>query len=41
VEKFSIERFHDLTADEIEERVRHFREMTMFELSPVEADAGV
>lgn len=38
VEKFSVERFKDLTADEIEERVRHFREMTVFEL-PV--DAGV
>jgi sugar/nucleoside kinase (ribokinase family) len=38
VEKFSIERFKDLTVDEIEERVRHFREMTTFEL---EVDAGV
>lgn len=38
VEKFSVERFKDLTAEEIEERVRHFREMTVFEL-PV--DAGV
>ncbi|MBW3571332.1 MAG: sugar kinase [Gemmatimonadetes bacterium] len=38
VEKFSVERFRDLSVDEIEERVRHFREMTMFEL-PV--DAGV
>ena len=38
VEKFSVERFRDLTADEIEERVRQFREMTVFEL-PV--DAGV
>jgi sugar/nucleoside kinase (ribokinase family) len=36
VERFSIERFKDLTADEIEERVRHFREMTVFEL-PVNA----
>jgi sugar/nucleoside kinase (ribokinase family) len=38
VERFSVERFKDLTADEIEERVRAFREMTVFEL-PV--DAGV
>jgi sugar/nucleoside kinase (ribokinase family) len=38
VEKFSVERFRDLTVDEIEERVRAFREMTVFEL-PV--DAGV
>ena len=36
VEKFSVERFKDLTVDEIEERVRHFREMTIFEL-PVNA----
>jgi len=38
VEKFSVERFRDLSADEIEDRVRLFREMTVFEL-PV--DAGV
>jgi len=38
VERFSVERFKDLTADEIEDRVRAFREMTVFEL-PV--DAGV
>jgi sugar/nucleoside kinase (ribokinase family) len=38
VERFSVERFKDLTLDEIEERVRAFREMTVFEL-PV--DAGV
>jgi sugar/nucleoside kinase (ribokinase family) len=38
VERFSIERFKDLTAEEIEDRVRAFREMTVFEL-PV--DAGV
>jgi sugar/nucleoside kinase (ribokinase family) len=36
VERFSVERFKDLTADEIETRVRAFREMTMFEL-PVNA----
>ncbi len=39
VEKFSIERFRDLALDEVEERLRQFREMTIFEL--VEADAGV
>jgi sugar/nucleoside kinase (ribokinase family) len=38
VERFSVDRFKDLTADEVEERVRAFREMTVFEL-PV--DAGV
>ena len=38
VERFSIERFKDLSAEEIEDRVRAFREMTVFEL-PV--DAGV
>ena len=38
VERFSLERFKDLTPEEVEERVRHFREMTVFEL-PV--DAGV
>ena len=38
VEKFSVERFRELTMDEIEDRVRAFREMTVFEL-PV--DAGV
>lgn len=38
VEKFSVERFRELSVDEIEERVRLFREMTVFEL-PV--DAGV
>ena len=38
VERFSIDRFRDLALEEVEERVRAFREMTMFEL-PV--DAGV
>jgi sugar/nucleoside kinase (ribokinase family) len=38
VERFSIERFRDLTTEEIEERTRQFRDMTVFEL-PV--DAGV
>jgi len=38
VEKFSVERFRDLGVEEIEDRVRAFREMTVFEL-PV--DAGV
>ncbi len=37
VEKFSVERFHDLTTAEIEERVRQFREMTSFEI-PVTVD---
>jgi sugar/nucleoside kinase (ribokinase family) len=36
VERFSVERFRDLTGDEIEDRARAFREMTMFEL-PVNA----
>ncbi len=39
-ERFSVERLKDLTQEEVEERVRHFREMTTFEL-PVEAGAGV
>lgn len=39
-ERFSLERLKDLTPDQIEDRVRHFREMTMFEL-PLEAGAGV
>ena len=38
VERFSVERFKDLSPEEIEDRVRAFREMTVFEL-PV--DAGV
>jgi sugar/nucleoside kinase (ribokinase family) len=38
VERFSVERFRDLTQEEIEERMRHFRDMTVFEL-PV--DVGV
>ncbi|HET7276255.1 MAG TPA: PfkB family carbohydrate kinase [Longimicrobiaceae bacterium] len=37
VERFSVERFLDLTNDEIEERVRSFRDMTTFEL-PVAVD---
>jgi sugar/nucleoside kinase (ribokinase family) len=40
VEKFSVERFRDLTMDEIEERVRQFREMTTFDL-PLPVDANV
>lgn len=36
VESFSVDRFRDLTTQEIEDRVRHFREMMIFEL-PVEA----
>jgi sugar/nucleoside kinase (ribokinase family) len=38
-EKFSVDRFHDLTAEEIEARVRQFRAMTTFELDvPETAD---
>lgn len=40
VEKFSVDRLKDVTTEEIEERVRAFREMTVFEL-PLEAGAGV
>ncbi len=35
-----MERLKDLTPEEVEERVRQFREMTVFELQ-VEAGAGV
>jgi sugar/nucleoside kinase (ribokinase family) len=39
VERFGIERFHDLTVAEIQERVRAFRDMTVFEhLVPAGAD---
>jgi sugar/nucleoside kinase (ribokinase family) len=39
VERFSVERFQDLSSEEIEERVRHFREMMIFELPlPVNMD---
>lgn len=40
VEKFSVDRFRDLDAVEIDARVRQFREMTTFDL-PVEAAANV
>ena len=40
VERFSIERFLTLRAEEIEERVRTFREMTLFEI-PLPADVTV
>lgn len=40
VERFSVDRLRTCTTDEIEERARHFREMTAFEL-PVPADARV
>jgi sugar/nucleoside kinase (ribokinase family) len=40
VERFSVDRFRDLTREEIENRVQHFREMTAFELPAPEA-AGV
>ena len=36
VERFSVERFQDLAVEEIEERVRHFRDMMIFELPMVE-----
>lgn len=39
-ERFSVERLKDLALEEVEERVKHFREMTSFEL-PMEAGAGV
>ncbi|MDB4952036.1 MAG: PfkB domain protein [Gemmatimonadetes bacterium] len=35
-ERFSVDRLKDLTAEEIEERVRQFREMTVFELEVAE-----
>lgn len=39
VERFSVERFHNLSAEAIDERVRHFREMMIFELPlPMTAD---
>ncbi len=38
VERFSIDRFRDLTSEDIDERVRQFRAMTMFEI-PLPADA--
>lgn len=40
VERFSTERLRDLQPHEVEERARHFREMTTFEL-PLLAEAGV
>ncbi|HEX8431421.1 MAG TPA: PfkB family carbohydrate kinase, partial [Longimicrobium sp.] len=40
VEKFSVERFRDLTVEEIEARAHAFREMTTFELT-LGAAAGV
>jgi sugar/nucleoside kinase (ribokinase family) len=40
VEKFSVERFRDLSPEEIEARVRHFRQLTTFELHAAE-NAGV
>ena len=39
VERFSLDRFRDLTRGEIEERVQQFRQMTDFEL-PVSAHVG-
>jgi sugar/nucleoside kinase (ribokinase family) len=40
VEKFGVQRFHDLTAREVHERVRQFREMTAFE-QPIMEEAHV
>lgn len=40
VERFSVDRFRDLTADAIGERVRTFREMTAFEYALTEAGHG-
>lgn len=40
VERFSVERFRDLRSEEIEDRVRRFREMTLFEI-PLTADVAV
>lgn len=39
VEKFSVDRFRDLTSEEIEQRVQAFRDLTAFELN-VPADVG-
>lgn len=39
-ERFSVDRLKDVSPEEIEDRVRQFREMTAFEL-PLEAGAGV
>jgi sugar/nucleoside kinase (ribokinase family) len=39
-EKFSVDRLRDLTTEEVEERMRSFREMTVFDLH-VGAEAGV
>lgn len=42
VERFSVERFRDLGVEEIEERVRNFRDMMIFELPiPVPQSANV
>lgn len=40
VERFGVDRFRTLGADDVEERVRRFREMTAFEI-PLAANAGV
>ncbi|HET8654895.1 MAG TPA: PfkB family carbohydrate kinase [Longimicrobiaceae bacterium] len=41
VERFSVDRFRDLTRAEVEARVRRFREMTTFELPAPELEANV
>ncbi|MQA88887.1 MAG: sugar kinase [Gemmatimonas sp.] len=40
VERFSVDRFRDLRTEDIEDRVRHFREMMVFEL-PIPAKVNV
>ncbi|HEV2131092.1 MAG TPA: PfkB family carbohydrate kinase [Longimicrobiaceae bacterium] len=40
VERFSVERFRDLRSEEIDDRVRRFRDMTVFEI-PLTADVAV
>jgi sugar/nucleoside kinase (ribokinase family) len=41
VERFGLERFHDLTAREVHDRVRQFREMTAFEQPLLAEEAHV
>jgi sugar/nucleoside kinase (ribokinase family) len=41
VERFGLQRFHDLTAREVHERVRQFREMTAFEQPILAGEAHV
>jgi hypothetical protein len=41
VERFGVERFHDLTAREVHDRVCQFREMTAFEQPILAEEAHV